>query len=46
MFLLPQVWVAALLTLSGVGFLEIGDSLEAVLAGGVAAGDLWSVVQA
>lgn len=40
------MWLAALLTLGGVGLLEIGDSLDALRAGGVAAGDLWSIVQA
>lgn len=41
----PQVWLAALLTLAGLGFLEMGgSSLEEVLA--ISPGDAWSVVQA
>ena len=41
----PQVWMAALLTLAGIGFLELsGASLQEVLA--VSPGDAWSVVQA
>lgn len=41
----PQVWLAALLTLIGIGFLELGGaSLQEVLA--IAPGDAWSVVQA
>jgi drug/metabolite transporter (DMT)-like permease len=38
----PQVWLAALLTLAGLGFLEMGgSSLEEVLA--ISPGDAWSV---
>ena len=41
----PQVWLAALLTMCGIAFLELGgSSLAEVLA--VAPGDAWSVVQA
>ena len=43
----PQVWLAAVLTLSGVGLLELGPlelggSMEAF---GLAPGDAWAVVQ-
>ena len=43
---MPQVWIAALLTLTGVGFLELGpggwgpDALS-----GLGAGDAWAVLQ-
>jgi drug/metabolite transporter (DMT)-like permease len=41
----PQVWLAALLTLGGVGALELRGSLAA-LGGAPSAGDVWAVVQA
>ena len=42
----PQVWIAAALTLLGIAFLELGDSVAEALGGTLAAGDAWAVVQA